>query len=695
MTEVAVISHGMGAAAFFAIVLVLLFHPPTRQNSPWIILGCFFTAIWSTLATLYVEQFITNYQWIALAEVFQDGSWCFALTKMLTSNEPDLRAPLLRKNFLKGLLLTGLSLMLVNALLIHQQWLPGIKETSFVHFDFIGHLLLSILGLSLVEQLMRGIKPERLWGMKFFCLGIGTLFCYDFILYSHSLLFKNMDSTLWGVRGALNLFVAPMIVLSTRRTIKWHLDIVPSRLLVYRSTAIIVCGIYLFTVGLIGYFLRELSGNWGKALQVLFIIASALFLFLLVFSGSARAWIKMFLARNVFKLYYDYREEWLRFNNLLSTPKQDTPLGARIIIAFANMVESPEGVLFERQGNSFRIKNTWNVNLEGSFTDAKFNKFLDSLREPLLMENFQSLVQNYALEFPSQLGNYHRAWLFLPLHINNQCEAFIIIGQPRVTLKLNWEICDLLKTAASCAAIFLYEQKLEEALHIAKQFEGYHRVSAFMLHDIKNVISSIQLILQNRKFANDVKFIDSLFITLENIHLKLSNLRKQLYNPNYESITPPFNIVSMLLDIVKEYQQLKKPVQFNPASFSKIVVMGNSEKLKDCIKHVIDNGLDACRNQTPVELVLHEMKAEVVLAIIDKGQGMDTHFLQTKLFKPFVSTKGTRGMGIGVYQTKTYLESIGGKIFVESAEGKGTTFKLIIPKSADKVKEKLLEKSYE
>lgn len=55
---------------------------------------------------------------------------------------------------------------------------------------------------------------------------------------------------------------------------------------------------------------------------------------------------------------------------------------------------------------------------------------------------------------------------------------------------------------------------------------------------------------------------------------------------------------------------------------------------------------------------------------------MDQDFIDTRLFKPFDTTKGNAGMGIGAYDAKTYIESIGGKISVQSEPGKGSCFTL-------------------
>ncbi|HRE31382.1 MAG TPA: hypothetical protein PLD88_05345, partial [Candidatus Berkiella sp.] len=93
-------------------------------------------------------------------------------------------------------------------------------------------------------------------------------------------------------------------------------EIVPSRTVIFRSTIFISGGIYLLAMEAASCFIREWSGSWGDALQILFFTGSLVLLAIMLSSGRARAWTKVFIAKNFFKLRYDYREEWIRFSLL-------------------------------------------------------------------------------------------------------------------------------------------------------------------------------------------------------------------------------------------------------------------------------------------------------------------------------------------------------------------------------------------
>jgi signal transduction histidine kinase len=71
-----------------------------------------------------------------------------------------------------------------------------------------------------------------------------------------------------------------------------------------------------------------------------------------------------------------------------------------------------------------------------------------------------------------------------------------------------------------------------------------------------------------------------------------------------------------------------------------------------------------------------------VIEIRDDGQGMTADFVRNRLFRPFDTTRGNAGMGIGMYESREFIRQLGGDIQVESEPGKGTSISLRIPIAA-------------
>ncbi len=82
---------------------------------------------------------------------------------------------------------------------------------------------------------------------------------------------------------------------------------------------------------------------------------------------------------------------------------------------------------------------------------------------------------------------------------------------------------------------------------------------------------------------------------------------------------------------------------------------------------------------TPIGADITIQDFDSVVKIIDTGEGMSAEFIETRLFKPFDTTKGNAGMGIGAYDAKNYIEEMDGIITVESEIDQGTVFTLSIP----------------
>src|SRR5690606_27440792 len=94
------------------------------------------------------------------------------------------------------------------------------------------------------------------------------------------------------------------------------------------------------------------------------------------------------------------------------------------------------------------------------------------------------------------------------------------------------------------------------------------------------------------------------------------------------------------------------------------------------------NAIDASDPVEPVTIQLDTGRvdgAEVVsIAVIDRGCGMAPAFVREQLFRPFVSSK-PGGFGIGAFEARQLAESMRGRIEVDSREGEGTIFRVILP----------------
>ena len=244
---------------------------------------------------------------------------------------------------------TALGLWLAGALLLALV-AGGVLGDRLVHFWLLAALGLPVLGLVLVEQLFRNLPEDARWNAKPVCLGLASIFVFDIYFYSEAVLFGRYDADAGHVRGVVHALALPLIFVASRRRGDWIGRLQVSRKAAFYSASLLLVGGYLLFVAALGYAVRAFGGDWGRAMQLTLLSTAMLFLLVLLLSGSLRARLRVFLGKHFFSYRYDYREQWLRFTNMLSSPGATQDVGGLVVRGLADMLESPGGSLWTRNG---------------------------------------------------------------------------------------------------------------------------------------------------------------------------------------------------------------------------------------------------------------------------------------------------------------------------------------------------------
>jgi putative PEP-CTERM system histidine kinase len=227
---------------------------------------------------------------------------------------------------------------------------------------------------------------------------------------------------------------------------------------------------------------------------------------ILLFSGPLRARLRVFINKHFFHYKYDYREEWLRFIRTLSSNETDIPLPERAIRAIAQMIDSPGGVLWmRREDGHYEPVAKWNMEPPLSANEpagSSLIRFLEIQKWVINLDEYRrdpGLYQSLGdLVMPSWLRTLPDAWLIAPLILQEKLHGFVVLARsPAVSRHFNWEDCDLLKTTGTQAASHLAQHAASQALAEARQFEAFNRLSTYVVHDLKNLISQLSLVVSN------------------------------------------------------------------------------------------------------------------------------------------------------------------------------------------------------
>lgn len=612
-----------------------------------------------------------------LADLLRYGAWFAFLVFLLTLDKPTQQrmapwfVPACWISVIGGVVLhiaIGLGLIAL------EQW---------VRLALFQALSMVVLGLMLIEQLFRGVSEDSRWNIKPLCLGLGGIFAYDLYLYSDALMFNRIDADAIAVRGFVNALVIPLLAMSTLRSRDWTSKIRLSQKAAFHSFTLLIAGLYLLFMAGVGYYVRYFGGEWGRAFQFGIFFAGLLGLGFLVVSGSMRAKLRVLVGKHFFSYRYDYREEWLRFTQTLSAQDSPKAMGQQVIRGLANMVESPAGGLWLRESgqSTFSQAARWNMpaGADTENIDSPLIQFLVTSGWVINLEEFRCYPGRYGqLEIPPWISGIANAWLVIPLMVGNEITGFVILASSRTQLDINWEVNDLLRTAGCQAAGFLAKMQATEALLEAKKFDAFNKMSAFVVHDLKNIVTQLSLMLRNaERHRDNPEFQQDMLMTVEHSVERMRQLMMQLR----EGATPPGTPCGVNIpDVIERIHRAKmgqgRSIELRIAD--QLITRGHEERLERVIGHLVQNALDATPPEGMVWVSLVRRGDRAAIEVGDTGQGMSQEFIRNRLFKPFQSTKQA-GMGIGAYESAQYIRELGGELSVESEESKGTRITMILP----------------
>ena len=680
MENIGVTGYALAATAYLIFTLLLLTGWRGRLQGGQLVLASGITALWATTLAAWSGWKMPGTALVQTVETLHLLVWLVFMAGIIRhaqGDQADSRGGMRSLT----LFIYGLSLVLLVVPFVAGRLLPA--EQS-IEFSFLGYVLLSVSGLFLVENLYRNTRTEQRWGIKFLCLGIGGLFAYDFFMYAQALLFKQLDASLWSARGAVYALVAPLIGISVARNPQWSLNVFISRKLVFHTTTLLAAGCYLLLMAAAGYYIKTYGGGWGGVLQVVFLFGAGMVLLVLLFSGQLRAHIRVILGKHFFRHRYDYREQWLNFTRALSLCKQEALPHECVVRAIADVADSPGGLLWlRRKDGCLEQESHWGVSggeSEVIAGDDALVRYLEERAWVINLEEYQADPELYTpLELPDWVLELPRAWLLVPLLDQGRLLGLVVIAQPRASMPFNWELRDLLKTAASQAASHLAQLQAVEALAEARQFEGFHRLSAFVLHDLKNLIAQQSLLVGTAaRHKHKPEFIDDTIEIMEHSVAKMQRLMQLLRTGISSGKLVSTNLVVAVSDAVNNCSG-GRPVPVFDSELEEVRVTMDRDRMTSVMENLVRNAQDATVDDGVVTIGLGCRDNSVDILIEDSGCGMDAEFVRERLFRPFYTTKGDTGMGIGAYECKEYINSLGGEIRIESEPGSGTRVHIILP----------------
>jgi putative PEP-CTERM system histidine kinase len=242
------------------------------------------------------------------------------------------------------------------------------------------------------------------------------------------------------------------------------------------------------------------------------------------------------------------------------------------------------------------------------------------------------------------------------------------------------EDMDLLKAVADQTAANLSNLSLSKELLQAKELEAFQSLSAFFVHDLKNLASTLSLTLTNLPFHFDnpefrKDALRAIARSVETINSISGNM--SLINSKLELRPTRVDINQLVTGLLAQLNgSIKASLAFNAAAVPAVSL--DLEQMQKVLLNLVLNANEAAGPEGEIQVTTGRSNGWITLSIKDNGCGMTEDFIETSLFKPFRTSK-KQGLGIGLFHSKKIVEAHHGRIEVQSEVGKGSKFTVMLP----------------
>jgi putative PEP-CTERM system histidine kinase len=551
-------------------------------------------------------------------------------------------------------------------------------------------LVSTVLILTNIERTFRAAVGTMRWRIKFLVLGLGIVFGARIYTGSQALLFSDYSSSQLSIETAALFVGCALIAIAYARTGFSEIDVYPSRAVLQTSVTVLLTGAYLFVVGILAQIVARFGGAADFPIAAFVVLLGAAILAVLLLSDRARQSVQLFVSRHFKRPQHDFRQIWARFTRNLSTAVDEAALSATAsqlisetfgALSVSTWLLDKQRECLIRAGSTCRAEQTEPENVTKLMTAEELNppeliRFSRPFDLGKAKERWaRDLMEKSSGQFPAGGSP-----ICIPLVGGEHWLGAIVLADRVRGLRYSAEEMDLLKCIGDQVAASLLKLRLTEEIMERRELEAFQTMSAFLIHDLKNAASTLGLMLENLPghFDNPA-FRQDAFRGIGSAASRINDLINRMNALRHELRLKPAeldlnHVVTEALTNLNGTLDTKLVTKFNPIPR----ILADREQLQSVCTNLLLNARDAVGTDGRITVETARHDQWVALSISDNGCGMTEQFIKNSLFRPFRSTK-KKGLGIGMFQSKTIVEAHQGKIHVESELGIGTTFRVMLP----------------
>ncbi len=569
---------------------------------------------------------------------------------------------------------------------MYQEANGGIVFAQPAGWVFWGFILIAVVvGLSELEQILRGTRDPLRFQMKFVIIGLGGLAGIAIVQASQLFLLPLWTQTHAWVGGMATGLSLLLVVFGLAR---WRLQDFGEKFQVshqalYTSFTFLLVGGYLVLVGIVTKVIQDTGWELGEALGALVVFAAGLGLVVILASRQARMELQQFIGRHFFRTKYDYRQTWLDVTEAFSACTDSQKILDRYLEWLGQTFGAPRVTIWKKFDVDNRFHQIRTINTEDPPPPID--------KTHCLIQAMQVKKEPYIIDENDQARTELQEFLVsTEAHI---CVPLVILGENLIGFcTLSRELhdrsydqddCDLLRAVAHHVTMLLNQIRLAEEQHVMSKWEAVHKFSGFYLHDLKNLASSLSMVVQNAdRYGQDPDFQASAMRTVRTTSQRIMDLMAKLakqskgFEADSNKHLQPVNMNELIQDTLGSLEGSGCQPTFTPGQDIPTRHM-QVEPIKQVILNLILNARQAMNGSGTIHIATTVDSHDLNVEIEDTGPGIPLDRLE-HLFQPFTSSKKT-GLGVGLFQCKQIVEDNKGQIHIESQEGKGTKVILTFP----------------
>jgi len=672
-------SHALAALAFALIGL----DQANRTRGNWpktaLVTALAMTSLWALTAAGTEAHDIAN----PIAVALRDLAWFAVMGSLVRRHRSSGLAIASVYAVAIGMTVASAVLALVATTPVSRQGAEALASAGFAC-----RMMEAVVALVLVHHVDGAIRREARWIARPVVIVLGAMFGWDLVSAGAGALGGMVPPQLSVVRGFLMTGAALLFAVAVRDQGEAQMSV--SRSAVMRALSIVALIGYAAVTILLTDLAHRVAPEYVRIAQTAIVLGSATALVTLLSTPWLRAWTRVKLSKHLFRHRYDYRVEWQRFTTTLGMPgPMADPLDRRIVKAIADMVASPAGLLLTPHADGLEAATGWHwdgagqgmgegmgqVGGDGARALAAHLELTSRIVDVDLVRSGRADPAEAAI-VPDWIIARSDAWILVPLIHHATLVGAILLARPPVERALDWEDLDLLRIAGRQAASYLAEDSAHSALADVQRFDEFNRRFAFIVHDIKNLVSGLTLVARNaQRHADNPDFRADMVATLQDSVVRMNALLARLSQHHQPSVEP---VQAVDVGLLVRQLALAKRAQGKVAATGDGIAAAQPGKLDQLLAHLVQNAIEASDAADVVAIRVADDDGRVVIEIADRGCGMSTAFVRDQLFRPFASSK-PGGFGIGAYEARLLAEAMGGAIAVDSREGEGTCFRVSLP----------------